>query len=777
MIGQTLGHYRVLEQIGAGGMGLVFRAQDERLNRDVALKVLPPGTLTDENARKRFRQEALALSKLNHPNIETVHDFDTQDGIDFLVMELIPGVTLDEKLKAGPLPELEVRRLGAQLAEGLAAAHEQSVIHRDLKPGNLRLTLDGRLKILDFGLAKLLQPISADALTDSLSQTHGAVGTMPYMAPEQLRGESVDARSDIWAAGAVLYEMAAGRRPFPQASGPMLVDAILNHSPAPPSTTRPGISSGLDHIVLKALDKSPRLRYQSAKELLVDLERLTSGGPLAAAPRKPGLRRRWYVSTFAAALLLGVAAWLYLLVGRGKAIDSVAVMPFVNASGDLSAEYLSDGVSESIINNLSQLPELRVKARSTVFRYKGQKDLDPEKIGRDLRVRAVVMGQVTQRGDSLIVEAELVDTANGSRLWGNQYNRKLADILGLQEEISKDISEKLRLRLSGQEAKLLVKHPTDDPEAYRLYLQGCYFSHKFTVDGLKMGVDLFRQALERDGSYARAYAGMGESYVLLANRTNPGEYYPKAEEAAKRAVQLDDTLAEAHTSLGLAKFYYEFDWRGAEREFRRAIELRPEDSEAHHWYSHLLLAEGRAQESLKETQRALEIDPLSPELVGHLAWHYFLTRQYDLAVEQARKGIKVDPSLYSSHLFLGWAYEQKRMYPEATAEFEKVVSLTHRSAASLSSLGHVYALAGRKADAEKLLDELQQQAKQRYVSSYFPAIIYLGLGNKEEALHWLERTSTEPGYWVGDLKMEPRLDSIRTNPRFKEIVRRVGLPQ
>ena len=472
MVGKTASHYRILEKIGAGGMGVVYRARDERLQRDVALKVLPAGTLADETARKRFRKEALALSQLNHPNIATVHDFDTQEQTDFLVMELIPGATLTEKLAAGPLAEKEISRLGGQLAQGLAAAHEQGVVHRDLKPGNLRVTPDGRLKILDFGLATLRRPVGESASTVTAGETGVVAGTLPYMAPEQLRGEKADARSDIYAAGVVLYEMATGRRPFAEAQGPPLVAAILQQPPPAPSGLNKKVSPALELIILKALDKEPERRYQSARELAVDLERLT--GPVAVAAVAPrGAQRaprRWLLAAAAALALLLAAVAVYLMGTHRPALDSLAVLPFVNAGGRAppgpDADYLSDGITDILIKSLSQLPNLKVISRTSVFRYKGR-EIDPQAVGRDLRVQAVLTGQVVQRGDNLSVTAELVDARDGRRLWGERYSRKLADLLAIQEELGREISENLRLRLTGEQKKALAKRHTQTPRPTR----------------------------------------------------------------------------------------------------------------------------------------------------------------------------------------------------------------------------------------------------------------------------------------------------------------------
>ncbi|MGH9555268.1 MAG: protein kinase domain-containing protein [Terriglobales bacterium] len=779
MIGQTLGHYRVLEQIGAGGMGVVYRAHDERLDRDVALKVLPAGTLADEAARKRFRKEALTLSKLNHPNIETVFDFDTENGVDFLAMELIPGATLDQKLLAGPLPEKDVLRLGQQLAEGLAAAHTEGIIHRDLKPGNLRLTPDGRLKILDFGLAKLLHPVSDVAVTASITETHAVTGTLPYMAPEQLRGEPSDARSDIWAAGAVVYEMATGRRPFPQLSGPMLIEAILHQEPQPPSTISGAVSPPLESIIVKALDKDPERRYQSAKELRVDLERLSEGARIHIRTRA-SRRASWKPAMLIAALvLLAVASSLYLRSYRQEPIQSLAVLPLVNASGDPNAEYFSDGVTESLINSLSQVPDLKVIAVTSVFRYKGR-ETDLQRVARELGVRAVLTGRVTRRADDMLISVELVDTQDNRQLWGEQYNRKVSEAFAVQNEIAKEISQNLKLRLTGEEKQRLTKRYTESPEAYELYLKGRYFWRKFTAAGTAKAIDYFHQAIEKEPSYALAYAGLADAYALGSlggGGIAPAEGMPKAKAAAIRSLELDDTLAEAHLSLALVQAFYEWNWTSAQREFVRAIELNPNGAEAHHFYSHYFMALGHIEESLAESKKALELDPLSPDLTWHLAWHYNFGRQYDKAIEQAAKTFELDPNSMQAHAVMGWAYQNKRMFQQAITEFQKVRATSAGTPAGLSDLAYAYALSGKTSEARKILDELLGVSKRRYVPAYSLATVHAGLGDKDQAFAYLEKACEERGFYIHTLKVDPRLDSLRSDPRFASLLRRVGLPQ
>jgi len=765
MVGRTLGHYRVLEQIGAGGMGIVYRAHDERLERDVALKVLPPGTLAEEAVRRRFRKEALTLSQLNHPNIASVYDFDTQDGVDFLVMELIQGETLGEKLAAGALGEKEISRLGTQLAQGLAAAHEQGVVHRDLKPGNLRLTSDGRLKILDFGLATLRRPERADASTVSMTETRGLAGTLPYMAPEQLRGEKADARSDIFSAGVVLYEMATGRRPFAQPA-----DTLLNPPPAP-SAANKKVSAGLEGIILKALDKEPERRYQSSREVAVDLERLTA--PVAvSAPRR---RLRWWWAAAAALALSLAAVGLYL--SRRPALESIAVLPFVNASGSSDAEYLSDGMAETLINSLSKLPGLKVTSRSLAFRYKG-KEVDPRAVGRELSVQAVLLGRLAQRGEQLSLSAELVDVRDGNHIWGEQYNRKLADVLALQEELGREISGQLRLRLSGEQEKALAKRPTQNPEAYQEYLKGRYFVTQQTAPNLRLALAHFQRAIDKDPAYALAYSGLAEYYrnLGLFGPVPPRESLPKLHAAASRALQLDDTLPEAHTALAAYKTVGEWDWAGAEREYRRALELNPGDAMGHYMYALFFLTGiGRVEEAARELKRALDLDPVSLIFSNGLAAIYYYAREYDQAIEQFLKNLAMDPNNGRTRSVLGEVYVQKSLHTEGIAELKRAVDLTQGGSAAISALGHAYARSGDRAAARKVLDQILSERSRGYFPAFRIALVHVGLGEKDRAFEWLDKAVEERDSWLIYLKAKPDFDPLRSDPRYAALLRRINL--
>jgi len=769
MIGRTLGHYRIDSQLGQGGMGVVYRARDLRLERDVALKVLPAGLLADEGARKRFRKEALALSRLNHPNIATVHDFDTEEGVDFLVLEYIAGVSLDEKLAAGPMVEKDLLALATQLTLGLAAAHEQGIAHRDLKPANLRVTPDGRLKILDFGLAALVRPEGDAAETVSMTEGPTAGGTLPYMAPEQLRGQKPDARSDLYAAGAVLYEMATGRRAFPQRSAPELLTAILQQpSPTPPV-------GPLGNIVLKCLDKNPDRRYQTARELRVDLERLSAPPLIAPIPRPR--RRRWLLPV-AAAVLSAVAllAWWALSRGGQQRIESLAVLPFANVGADPNKEYLSDGIAEHLINSLSQSPRLRVTARTSAFRYKGPQ-VDPQKAGRDLHVQAVLTGRVVERDGALNIQADLINVDDGSQLWGRQYSRKFSDILGLQEEIAREVSGKLGLKPTAEQQKRLAKRSTENTEAYQLYLKGRYYWNRRTEQTLKRAVEYFQQAIDKDPGYALAYAGLADCYAVYIGYQveSPRESGPKARALATTALKIDETLAEAHASLAMTRMHYEWDWAGAEREFQRSIELDPNYPTAHYWYGACLMATGRTEQAVTSLKRAQQLDPLSLVInsaVGRMLYH---ARRYDEAIEQGRKTLEMDPNFAVGHWWLGLPYEQKAMYREAIAEFQKGLELSGGNPSMLGDLGHVYAVAGNRDKARQALARLQEMSKRRYVSAFDIAIIYTGLGDQERGFEWLEKAFEDRSWGMIRLKVDPRFDRLRADPRFVGLLRRMGL--
>ena len=782
-----LGRYHIAEQIGAGGMGVVYRARDQRLDRDVALKVLPPGSLTDQASRSRFRKEALALSRLTHPNIAVVHDFDTLDDTDFLVMELVPGVTLEEKLVAGPLDESVALNLVMQLVEGLAAAHQQGVIHCDIKPSNLRVTPDGHVKILDFGLAKFLKHADAVSITMSITQDHGVAGTLAYMSPEQLRGSPPDERTDTYAVGCVLYEITTGQRPFPETTAPLMIDSILNKSPAKPTSVKPTMSAGLEYIILKSLDRDPACRYQSAREMLADLRRLsTSALPLpiptasVRASRFVTYRKAWLALAFT--ILLGVvASAAFYVFSRHAAMDSIAILPLTNITGSSETEYLSDGITDALINSISQLPNLKVISGSSVLRYKGR-EVDPQTLGRELQVRAVLTGKYAERGSNLLISVELTDTRDNHHIWGEQYNRSLADIASVQEEVSRQIVDMLRLKLTNEQRQRIAKKHTDNSEAYQLYLKGLHYQMKDTPDDLRKSRQYYEQAIDVDPSYALAYAGLSECYSFMAysGEIPPKEAWPKMEAAALRAAQLDPNLAGVHESLAAMSFLYKWDWASTEREIKRSLALDPNGAAAHGLYSIYLRTMHRFDEALREAKRAQELDPLSPNSKSMIGSVQYYARRYDAAEEQYRQLIHSDPDIPGPHLRLYDIYSRTGKESEAVAELQKGLALqgAEELAAALPAR---YSSSGFGAVKKFALQEqirlLTEASKQDYISPIALATNYAVLGENDKAFEWLEKAYEEHAPGLLDLDLDPDYDNLRADSRFQNLVRRIKLPQ
>jgi serine/threonine-protein kinase len=786
MLGRTLSHYRILEKIGAGGMGIVYRARDERLERDVALKVLPAAALANEAARKRFRKEALALSRLNHPNIAAVYDFDTEEGADFLVMEHIQGVTLSQKLAGGLLPEKEVAALGVQIAAALEGAHERGVVHRDLKPGNILVTLKGQAKVLDFGLATLVRPAEQPLRTEALSQEHPVVGTLPYMAPEQLRGEAVDARSDIYAAGSVLFEMATGQRPFPHDNAARLIDAIQHEAPPAPSGFNRRISPALDAIVLKALDKDPKRRYQSAAELRVDLERLGAPPPLRVASR-PGTRVISWALAAAGAVLGLVAAIAGLNVGGtrdrllGRAaprrIESLAVLPLANMSGDPEQEYFAEGMTEELITDLAKIGALRVISRTSVIHFKGTDKPVPE-IARQLGVDAIVEGSVMKSGGRVRITAQLIDGASDRHLWAQSYERDLMDVLSLQGEVARAIAREIEVKLTPQEQARLASARPVNVEAHEAYMKGRYYWNKRDAEGFEKALASFKRAIEIDPGYAPAYAGLADTYHLLATYglLPPSEAIPKERAAALRALEIDDGLAEAHVSLAPILSSYDYDWAGAEREYRRAIELNPGYATAHQYYSSVLLRLGRNEEAMAEARRARELDPLSLILRMSVAQCYWTSGRVDQSIEEVRKVLEMDPNFYGAHEGLGQIYVEKGMYEEGIGELRRAAALDSGDPTAKADLGYAYGVSGKTEEARRVLADLEAMSKREYVSAINMAVVSIGLGDKQSGLAWLERAAHDRDPLLTWLKIEHRYNPLHAEPRFQDLVRRVGLP-
>lgn len=801
----SVGRFKVIRSLGSGGMGHVYLARDEQLNRPVAIKMLVISHEIEEDAIRRFQQEALAASALNHPNILTIYEIGEAAGRNFIATEFVDGITLLERIEAGPLTIEDSLKITLQMASALAAAHSAGIIHRDIKPANVMIRSDGLVKILDFGIAKYEAGNEQDAKKALVETVPGSVmGTASYMSPEQTRGLNVDARTDIWSLGVVLYEMLTGRRPFIGDTAVDVMSAVIEQLQAPFSTYGLRVPAALELIVSKALQKDRAVRYQSANEMLADLAAFTKwfesgsknetiepttpvlstatdpedtiGSQTNKVDRRSRTSRKYVPAIVALCLLLlaaaGFAYWSY--TSRHRPIESIAVLPFKNDSGNDDVEYLSDGMADSLINSLSQLPNLSVKARSSVFRYKGQ-EVDPQSVASSLSVQTILTGRVVQHGNDLTLYLALVDR-DGNQLWGTQYDRKLADLVSLQREIALDVLRNVRVRLSGTDEQKLTKDYTANVEAYQLYLRGRFHSFKLTPAEAQLGIADFQQAIQIDPNYALAYVGLSDvnRTLALGAEMPPNEVLPKAKAAAQKALEIDEALAEAHTAYGATLFWYERDWAGAENHYKRAVELNPNSADAHMFYAHLCSNTGRHAEALAEIKKAREIDPVSP-FVSTLEGQFLLyAGKKDEALARLQETFLLAPNFWFPHLFASSVYIEKGMYAEAINEARRATELSPSQTVSIAFESYALEKAGRPAEARAKLDELLKLSNTRYVPPCHIAMVYNGLGETDQALAWLQRGIVERDPKIAFLKVEPKWNNLRSDPRFQQLLQRAG---